>query len=160
MTTEMLEKKLGGAVKKKAEMEKGIEQIKEISQGIANRMIDTVADILKEIREINVQYAELSPYAVTEDSLLRLFLIQLKINKMLGWIIKELRVLQLFIPIKEYKELLSVAQKEKEKTEDNLEDLSLCLDEDFRSQFQERLNRILPSDLLKHLKAIRTLHGL
>ena len=117
---------------------------------------DMVANILRGIREVNVRYAELSPYAVTKEFLLRLFLIQLNIDKILGWVIKELKTVQLSIPVKEYKELLSIAQKEKEITEDNLEDLSLCLDEDFRSQFQERLNRILPSDLLKHLKAIRT----
>ena len=117
---------------------------------------DIAANILKEIREINVQYAELSPYAVTKESLSRLFLIQLNIDKILGWIIKELKTVQLSIPAKEYRELLSMAQKEKEITEDNLEDLSLCLDEDFRSQLQERLNHILPSGLLKHLKAIQT----
>ena len=169
MTLEVLEKKVNGSEENKRNIERQIEEvrqvaqkirekieIRQISQNIRNRMMA----FLRDIKETNALYAKVCPYAVTEDSLLKLFLIQFKIDDMLEWFIKELNNLRFFIPEKEYKKLLNMARRQKQKTEDNLEDLSLCLDEDFRSHLQERLSSVLPPDLLSRLKQIQAAHGL
>jgi len=113
--------------------------------------IQKIKTLLKSIKHINAQYSEVAPYVTREDQLNRLLGLNISICKSIARVEKILRGLKPFLSSeleRACSELFKTVQEEKEKVEDNIEDLTLCLNEEFRSLLEERLKNIVPPHLL------------
>jgi len=113
--------------------------------------IQKIKAFLDSIRSINAQYSEVAPYVQKEKQLNGLLELNVSIYKGITRCEKILGKLRPFLSSelkKTCSELLETVREEKEKTEDNIEGLALCLSEEFKSSLEERLKNIVPPRLL------------